>query len=65
MTIDAHVAELERRHAALEQELHTAMMQPATDGLTVADIKRRKLALKDEIERLRQPNGHAMASGRG
>lgn len=57
MTMESHVAELERRHAALEDELHTAMTQPAADDLTIASIKRRKLALKDEINRLRSPDG--------
>ncbi|HBM58669.1 MAG TPA: DUF465 domain-containing protein [Citreicella sp.] len=61
MTMESHVAELERRHAALEAELHTAMTQPATDDLTVASIKRRKLALKDEINRLRAGDGAVYA----
>jgi len=61
MTMESHVAELERRHAALESELHTAMMQPATDDLTVASIKRRKLALKDESNRLRAGDGPVYA----
>jgi len=62
MTMESHVAELERRHAALEEELHTALTQPATDDLAIASIKRRKLALKDEINRLKSPEGiHATA----
>jgi hypothetical protein len=53
MTIQAHLAELERRHRALEEEIAEAMTHPSTDGLKIAELKRRKLQLKDEIERLR------------
>ena len=54
MSSQAHLVELERRHQALEQELNDAMTHPSTDDLKVAELKRRKLLLKDEIERLRQ-----------
>jgi len=52
MSIQAHLAELERRHQALEQELNDAMAHPSTDDLTIAELKRRKLLVKDEIARL-------------
>lgn len=54
MAIQSHLVELERRHKALEEELHEALTHPSTDDLRVAELKRRKLQLKDEIERLRQ-----------
>ncbi len=53
MTIEAHLATLEKRHGALEQELHSALIQPSVRDQDIADIKRRKLRLKDEIEKLR------------
>lgn len=53
MTIEAHLATLEKKHGALEQELHLAMTQPSFKDQEIADIKRRKLRLKDEIEKLR------------
>jgi len=53
MTIHAHLAELERRHQALEEEIAEAMTHPSTDGLKIAELKRRKLLVKDEIQRLR------------
>ena len=53
MTIQAHLAELERKHRALEDEIAEAMTHPSTDGLIIAELKRRKLQVKDEIERLR------------
>lgn len=54
MTIHAHLSELERRHHALEAEIAEAMSHPSSDDLKIAELKRRKLQVKDEIERLRQ-----------
>jgi len=53
MSNQTHLAELERKHQALEQELDEALAHPSTDALQVAELKRRKLQLKDEIARLR------------
>ncbi|AOF92151.1 DUF465 domain-containing protein [Sinorhizobium sp. RAC02] len=53
MTIEAHLATLEKKHFALEEELHAAVIRPSSEDQTIADIKRRKLRIKDEIERLR------------
>jgi hypothetical protein len=54
MAIESHLAELQRRHQALEQEISEALSHPSTDGLKIAELKRRKLHVKDEIARLRQ-----------
>ena len=54
MSIQTHLAELERRHQALEQEVYKAQAHPATDDLKIAELKRRKLQVKDEIVRLQQ-----------
>jgi hypothetical protein len=52
--MQAHLAELEKRHRALEEEINEALAHPATDDLRIAELKRRKLQVKDEIARLRQ-----------
>jgi hypothetical protein len=54
MAIESHLAELERRHQALEVEITEAMTHPSTDDLEIAQLKRKKLYVKDEIARLRQ-----------
>jgi len=54
MAIESHLAELERRHQALEAEINEALSHPSTDALAVAELKRRKLHVKDEIARLKQ-----------
>jgi hypothetical protein len=53
MSIESHIAELERRHAALEAELADALNHPATDALELAALKRRKLQLKDQINKVK------------
>ena len=52
MSIQSHIAELERRHAALERQLEEAAQHPSLDTVHVKELKRRKLHLKDEIVRL-------------
>ena len=54
MAIQSHLAELERRHQALELEISEALSHPSTDGLKIAELKRKKLHVKDEIARLKQ-----------
>jgi hypothetical protein len=53
MAIESHLAELERKHQALEDEIAEALTHPSTDDLKIAELKRRKLQVKDEIARLR------------
>lgn len=53
MTVQAHLAELEKRHDALEREIQTELLRPSGDDLKVVTLKRKKLQLKEEIERLR------------
>ena len=56
MSIQAHLAELERRHRALEAELTEARSHPSIDDLQTVELKRRKLLVKDEIARLQVDN---------
>ena len=58
MTIKAHLAELERKHKVIEDELAEALAHSSSDDLKIAELKRRKLILKDEIERVR--HDHAL-----
>ena len=54
MAILAHLVELERKHKTLETQLHDALVHLSTDDMRIVELKRRKLMVKDEIERLRQ-----------
>ena len=53
MTMQAHLSELERKHRALEDEIADALAHPSTDDLKIAELKRKKLLVKDEIVHLR------------
>ncbi len=59
MSLASHLEELHRRHGDLEREIDEAMLHPSVDDLEVTRLKRRKLAIKDEIERLKtSPTRH-------
>ena len=53
MSMQSHLAELEKKHRALEDEISECLTHPAIDDLKVVELKRRKLLVKDEIERVR------------
>ena len=52
MSLKNHLNELVGKHRALEKELADAVAHPATTDTLVAEIKRRKLRVKDEISKI-------------
>jgi hypothetical protein len=52
MSLRAHLSELHAKHRALEAELADAIAHPASSDEEIAQLKRKKLRLKDEIARL-------------
>ena len=54
MSMSSHLQELRRKHQVLNDQVETAQRQPATDDMTIADMKKRKLRIKEEINRLSQ-----------
>jgi hypothetical protein len=53
MSLESHLAELQRKHGEIEQEIDEAMTHPSVTDLEIAELKRRKLAIKDQIHRMR------------
>jgi hypothetical protein len=53
MSLHSHLTELERRHEALDREIEKEWGHPAADEMRLAELKRRKLQLKDEIAKLK------------
>lgn len=53
MNIEAHVENLQCKHGDLEREIQEALAHPSVNETKLHDLKRRKLHLKDEIERLK------------
>jgi hypothetical protein len=54
MSLESHLTELVRRHQAIEQTIAAEEAHPSADDLKVHELKRKKLLLKDAIERLKQ-----------
>jgi hypothetical protein len=52
MSLTSHLQELRRKHEALDQQVEAAIRAPAVDTLAIADLKKQKLRLKEEITRL-------------
>jgi hypothetical protein len=47
------LAKLEQEKKTIEHEIEAELAHPGADTFKVQELKRRKLQLKDEIERLR------------
>ena len=60
MSSQSQLAELVQQHRALETEIADALAHPSIDDLTIAELKRRKLLLKDEIARLKDTPAHTL-----
>ena len=59
MSLATHLEELQRKHGDIERELDEAMLHPSVDDLEIVSLKRRKLAIKDEIGKLKaHPTQH-------
>jgi hypothetical protein len=52
MTIASHLAELRKKHETLSEMVELAQRSPGTDDLQIADLKKQKLRIKEEIARL-------------
>lgn len=52
MSINAHLTELKKKHQSLSIRVEEAQRTPSMDALLVSDLKKQKLRLKEEIERL-------------
>ncbi len=53
MALDAHVNELSDKHRVLEKQIETEMARPSADDIEISKLKREKLRIKDELERLK------------
>ena len=58
MSLANHLETLQRKHGDIERELDEAMLHPSVDDLLIVRLKRRKLAIKDELEKLKANPTH-------
>lgn len=52
MTMSSHLQELKRKHETLDHEVEELQRAPGADAIELATLKKQKLKLKEEIERL-------------
>lgn len=55
MSLEDRVKALQDKHADLEKILEDEESRPLPDNVLLHDIKRQKLAIKDELQRLTHP----------
>ncbi len=53
MSLQTHLAELERKHRSLDAAIESERQHANADESRIASLKRKKLRLKDEITKLR------------
>ncbi|MBU2891482.1 MULTISPECIES: YdcH family protein [Celeribacter] len=52
MSLTSHIEELKKKHQSLSEAVETAQRSPGIDALRIADLKKQKLRIKEEIARL-------------
>lgn len=52
MGMGTHIEQLRRKHEILSHQVEDAMRHPSYDDLKIAQLKKEKLRLKEEITRL-------------
>lgn len=52
MSVSAHLEELKRKHEALSEQVEAEQRSPGSSDQEIAEMKKQKLKLKEEISRL-------------
>ena len=52
MSLSSHLQELKRKHQSLSAAVEEAQRAPGVDDLRVAELKKQKLRVKEEITRI-------------
>ncbi len=53
MALQGHIQELSEKHKKLEELIEAELAHPDWDEIRVSALKKEKLRIKDELERLR------------
>ncbi|MCF6199400.1 MAG: DUF465 domain-containing protein [Hyphomicrobiaceae bacterium] len=53
MSLDAHIVELTDKHRELDRRIEKEETQPGSDELSIHELKKQKLQLKDKMEKLK------------
>ncbi|KPA21571.1 MAG: YdcH family protein [Shimia sp.] len=52
MSVSAHLEELKRKHETLSEQVEAEQRSPGSSDHEIAEMKKQKLKLKEEINRL-------------
>ncbi len=58
MAMASHLAELAEKHRYLDEQIERAVASPGVDDAQILRLKREKLKLKDEMQRLSKATRH-------
>lgn len=58
MSLTSHLSELRKKHQTLSKQVEAEARSPAVDSIALTEMKKRKLAIKQEIEKLSAAPAH-------
>lgn len=58
MSLTSHLQELRKKHETLSRQVEEEQRSPGTDSVSLSEMKKRKLAIKEQIERLSAETAH-------
>ncbi|PWJ18157.1 YdcH family protein [Jannaschia seohaensis] len=58
MSLASHLQELRKKHETLSRQVEEEQRSPSVDSVALTEMKKRKLSLKQEIERLSSAPAH-------
>lgn len=56
MSLSTHLDQLKQKHEALSKHIEDEQRRPGSDDLQITELKKEKLQIKEEIERLANAN---------
>jgi hypothetical protein len=58
MSLNSHLHELRKKHETLSRQVEEEQRSPSADTIVLSEMKKRKLAIKQQIERLSTQTAH-------
>jgi hypothetical protein len=58
MSLNSHLQELRKKHETLSRQVEEGQRSPGIDSIALSEMKKRKLAIKQQIERLSTQMAH-------
>ncbi|UWQ17873.1 YdcH family protein [Jannaschia sp. M317] len=58
MSLTSHLQELRKKHETLSRQVEEEQRSPGSDSVALSEMKKRKLAIKQQIEKLSSAATH-------